>query len=1315
MLNLGTLLFGLGVDTRGLTSAISEVERFGRTVQGAQTAANRGFNTAITTLRRQENTLLSGLERIRSAQERISNMNLSPTARTNAIDALNKAYAELSQRVTSTAAGLDSTKIDRATTAFQQLTNEIVRGATQQAAAITSAEKATERHAAAMHRAQQQAMNLGGRIDRAPMSPQLGYQGSAQRQGLQQEIEAALNTYRTQMATATTGQTQQFTRQWTAAINDINRKFASMGKDVPANGLENWRKGIHALGSASLLASGHLGGMSTRMFALANLISEYGLRIGVVGGTLVGFASIAQTLASSMIASRLELEKTTKALTAVEGNAAVAAVTLDYIREVSDRSGISIRATASSYMRLSTSAKAAGMATDEMRNIFETFAMASGTLSLSMEDTQGVFRAIDQMMSKGTVQAEELRGQLGDRLPGAFAIAAQAMGVTTRELGKMMKAGEVISSEFLPKFAAQVRIVLGLNLNDNINSLQASMSRLENAWLFFNRALDNSLGFTQAYKSILEALANTLNTLSKNMDGLAGAAGALVGALAGLAAAFAAIMIVSAVSAAMSGVGAAATALVGVFSILRAATTSLAAAQMALYAVMATTPWGAAIAGLVKIAAVIGGAYLGYNLMTDAVNSNNAALADTSAINEYIENQKRAGWQVRDTTARIMEQVAAMRVAAIAQAETAVANQQATRGGPNMWDYLQAGGLRARGINATPGEAWQRRRDQANQEVIAAQRALNAANRAVQGIKEVATLPNMPTGPGGVFGDDDGKGAKKLADEMQRGADAAKELMDALNNVNDAMVMVFQGTLGTDFAAVDAIMEAREMIQGMNANELKGMAEAFGMSGASAEQLENHVAGLIGATNQATDSIKEYRSVIESIKSEMEEMAGNQWMVDAIMGGASDEELQQIEAMNKALETVAKFKEQGASGAKALESLRQALNAAGFAGDTAAEALARFYKVSEDITRSKDAAESMKKTWEELARSIEETEALADAYAKGDRAGEAMERQLEIQRKLIEYRKEMETLAKTQPGLDVDAEVDALAASLGRLDEAQQNLERIKETMAELRGVWDDAFQSMYDNLIAVAQGTKSVGEAITDLFMGILDNLAQNALKSLTDELWNMVAPTIGDALGLGALGGMVGGGRGGNAQQQQAAAASAATVAVTKMAMAADLAALSLQRIAGMSGFAGGGGGLGGFLGSAMGVIGSLFGGGAGGAAAAGTVDYMLASGASPLQLLGRASGGPVTKGWGYVVNEQGANGEVFFPGTSGYVGKPQGGGNSISIDASTTIDARGAAADQVANLRQEMNARDARLRAELPYLIDRRTLDSRMRLRQ
>ena len=42
--------------------------------------------------------------------------------------------------------------------------------------------------------------------------------------------------------------------------------------------------------------------------------------------------------------------------------------------------------------------------------------------------------ALAQMASKGTVQAEELRGQLGERLPGAFKIAAAAMGVTQAEL-----------------------------------------------------------------------------------------------------------------------------------------------------------------------------------------------------------------------------------------------------------------------------------------------------------------------------------------------------------------------------------------------------------------------------------------------------------------------------------------------------------------------------------------------------------------------------------------------------------------------------------------------------------------------------------------------------------------------------------------------------------------------------------------------------------------------------------------------------------------------------------------------------------------
>lgn len=66
---------------------------------------------------------------------------------------------------------------------------------------------------------------------------------------------------------------------------------------------------------------------------------------------------------------------------------------------------------------------------------------------------QGAFLALGQMISKGKVQAEELRGQLGERLPGAFQLAAKAMNMTTAELDKFMADGKLTAEELLPKLA----------------------------------------------------------------------------------------------------------------------------------------------------------------------------------------------------------------------------------------------------------------------------------------------------------------------------------------------------------------------------------------------------------------------------------------------------------------------------------------------------------------------------------------------------------------------------------------------------------------------------------------------------------------------------------------------------------------------------------------------------------------------------------------------------------------------------------------------------------------------------------------------
>ena len=57
--------------------------------------------------------------------------------------------------------------------------------------------------------------------------------------------------------------------------------------------------------------------------------------------------------------------------------------------------------------------------------------------------------AVTQIMAKGTFSAEELRGQLAERLPQAVGALAKALGVSTEELNKLMEGSKRITSDAL--------------------------------------------------------------------------------------------------------------------------------------------------------------------------------------------------------------------------------------------------------------------------------------------------------------------------------------------------------------------------------------------------------------------------------------------------------------------------------------------------------------------------------------------------------------------------------------------------------------------------------------------------------------------------------------------------------------------------------------------------------------------------------------------------------------------------------------------------------------------------------------------------
>lgn len=153
---------------------------------------------------------------------------------------------------------------------------------------------------------------------------------------------------------------------------------------------------------------------------------------------------------------------------------------LEYLNKLSRDLGLNLMATTEGFKTFSGALIGSKFEGQAVRDIYTKIAYGITTMGLSSDDAKGAMIALGQMVSKGTVSAEELRGQLGERLPGAFQIAARAMGVTTKELGDMLKKGEVVTDVFLPKFADEMEKTFKGGVEASANSMQANLNRIEN-------------------------------------------------------------------------------------------------------------------------------------------------------------------------------------------------------------------------------------------------------------------------------------------------------------------------------------------------------------------------------------------------------------------------------------------------------------------------------------------------------------------------------------------------------------------------------------------------------------------------------------------------------------------------------------------------------------------------------------------------------------------------------------------------------------------------------------------------------------------
>lgn len=229
---------------------------------------------------------------------------------------------------------------------------------------------------------------------------------------------------------------------------------------------------------------------------LKNSIAQFAL--GYVGFQAI-FTGVQKTFSDT-----IALDSFDAALKNISGSAQELAVNQQFLLELTDRLGIEYIGAANAFKNFYAASTQAGISAEETRRIFASATAATANLKLSQEDTNGVLLAFSQIASKGKVQAEELRGQIGERVPGAFSIAARAIGVTQQELNKMLEQGQVIASDFLPKFATELQKTFGGDTTKNVEGLQASINRLKNE---FTKLLDeNQAGLTAFFTFLVNSV-----------------------------------------------------------------------------------------------------------------------------------------------------------------------------------------------------------------------------------------------------------------------------------------------------------------------------------------------------------------------------------------------------------------------------------------------------------------------------------------------------------------------------------------------------------------------------------------------------------------------------------------------------------------------------------------------------------------------------------------------------------------------------------------------------------------------------------------
>ena len=229
------------------------------------------------------------------------------------------------------------------------------------------------------------------------------------------------------------------------------------------------------------------------------------LPLAALGGVSIKAAADIQSLEASLTSVLAKFDTGLPIQQAVANE-------IEHLKSVTTDLGVSFSASVKPYTRYLAASKDS---LETNRKVIKSFLGLSAGLGLTSEDVNRVIRALEQMQSKGKVMSEELKLQLGDAVPGAVGLFAEAMGVSEAELFKLMEQGKV-SADVLSKVADTIDKKYGAAIDKGSKTIRANTNRISNA--FYMLRVNVGRGMDEVFKvnQRMGSFANWLMKVANN-------------------------------------------------------------------------------------------------------------------------------------------------------------------------------------------------------------------------------------------------------------------------------------------------------------------------------------------------------------------------------------------------------------------------------------------------------------------------------------------------------------------------------------------------------------------------------------------------------------------------------------------------------------------------------------------------------------------------------------------------------------------------------------------------------------------------------